>query len=243
MIKRLSKELNEFRMLLREMPATSMVFFTLSIVFMNLLANKELVNTSWLALDCGFTISWISFLSMDMIVKRFGAKASIELSLFAEFINLFFSGILFLIASLSSNWGEYYTYGESIINSALDSTIGGTWYVVLGSTLAFIVSAIINSVLNQSIGKSLHRDNFKSYAIRSYVSTFIGQFVDNLIFAYVVCINFFGWTHLQCWVCALTGAIFELLAEVIFSPLGYGVYKQWTADDVGRKYLNGRKRK
>lgn len=235
---RLSKEINEFKILLKNIPATCMVFFVISIVLMNILANKELVNFPWLSLDCGFAVSWISFLAMDMIVKRFGAKASIQLSLFAECINLLFSGVLFLLSLVPQNWGEFYTYGESHINSALDATIGGTWYVVLGSTTAFIISSVVNALINQAVGNRMCGDNFRSYAVRSFVSTFIGQFVDNLVFAYIVSLHFFGWTHLQCWMCALTGAVFELLCEVVFSPIGYKVSKGWARNNVGREYVD-----
>lgn len=238
LIKNARKEWAKFQLLLKDIPATCMVFFVVSVVAMNILANKELINTKYLCLDCGFAVSWISFLSMDMIIRRFGPKASIQLSLFAEFVNLIFCGLFFLLCLIPGNWGESYTYNQTNINAALDATIGGTWYVVVGSTIAFIVSSIVNAFVNHNVGRLIRsRDTFKNYAIRSYVSTFIGQFVDNLIFAYIVSINFFGWTHIQCWVCALTGATFELLCEVIFSPLGYKVYKGWAKNRIGEAYL------
>lgn len=238
-MQKLVKEWFRFKLLLREVPAMCMVFFVVSVILMNLLANKELFNSKWLALDCGFTISWISFLCMDMIVKRFGVKASIQLSLFAECINLIFSTILFIVSLIPGNWSASYNYNQVAINEALDITIGGTWYVVFGSTTAFIVSSIINAFVNHNIGRLLYsRDTFKNYAIRSYVSTFIGQFVDNLIFAYIVSINFFGWSHAQCWICAFTMAVFELLCEAIFSPLGYKVYRGWVNKRIGDAYLH-----
>ena len=67
---------------------------------------------------------------------------------------------------------------------------------------------------------------FGAFALRSYVSTFIGQFADNLIFALIVSKLFFGWTLLQCFTCALTGAAAELLFEVVFSPLGYRISRR-----------------
>lgn len=233
----IKKEVQGFRLLLKCIPATCMAFFVASMIGMNLLANKELLSTPYLSLDCGFTMSWISFLAMDMIVKRFGPKASIQLSIFAEMINLFFCGIFFLLSLIPGNWGEFYTYGEITINSALDATIGGTWYVVVGSTTAFIISAIMNACINHWIGCKVDHNNYKGYAIRSFVSTFIAQFIDNLVFAYIVSLHFFGWSHIQCWMCAFTGAVFELLCEVLFSPLGYRVSKKWSEDNVGEAYL------
>ena len=78
------KELRDWKRLMQSVPAAVVAFFTVSVILMNLLANKEIATgLSWLALDCGFTVSWLSFLCMDIITKRFGPKASIQLSLFA----------------------------------------------------------------------------------------------------------------------------------------------------------------
>ena len=73
------KEVEDYKILLRNIPALTMVFFVLSVVLMNVFAGKELLNVKYLALDCGFLLSWMSFLCMDMLTKRFGAKAAIKL--------------------------------------------------------------------------------------------------------------------------------------------------------------------
>ena len=108
------------------------------------------------------------------------------------------------------------------------------------------MSAVINNFLNWSIGKAFRKnpDGKLAYATQSYVSTFIGQFLDNLIFSLIVFVGFapifwdgFHWTPIQCITCALTGAVAELIMEVIFSPFGYRVVTKWRAHDVGREYL------
>ena len=123
------------------------------------------------------------------------------------------------------------------VNTALNATIGGTWYVVLGSSLAMLVSAVVNSTLNQSLGRMLKKNNFASFAFRSYVSTGVGQFIDNLVFAIVVSHTFFGWTWVQVLMCSLTGAVAELLCEVFLSPVGYKVVRSWERENVGAEYL------
>ena len=175
---------------------------------------------------------------MDMLTKRFGAKASIQLSLTAMVINLFVRGVLFLISLLPGNWGAYYDLGSEVVNEGLNATIGGTWYVVLGSACAFAVSAILNAVLNALIGKMCKKDNFVSYALRSYISTGVAQFVDNFIFAMLVSHVFFGWNMTQVITCSITGCIAELLCEVIFSPIGYKMCKKWDEQNVGSDYLD-----
>jgi len=38
--------------------------------------------------------------------------------------------------------------------------------------------------------------------------------------------------------CALTGAVAELLMEIAFSPIGYRITRKWRAENVGEEYLN-----
>jgi uncharacterized PurR-regulated membrane protein YhhQ (DUF165 family) len=130
--------------------------------------------------------------------------------------------------------------------SAFNSIFGGTWFILLGSTVAFLSSAVINNRLNWMIGKTLedHLDDRIVYGMQTYISTFIAQFLDNFIFSLIVFVGFapvfwdgFHWTVLQCAMCALTGAVAELIMEVLFSPVGYRIVKRWKAHSVGREYL------
>ncbi len=233
------KEARETKALLQGVPAITMVLFVISVIGMNLLANKS-INTgvSWLALDAGMLISWLSFLTMDVTVKRFGPKASIKLSFVAAFINLMLALIMFAAAKVPGVWGESFVdEGGELINTALDNTFAGTWYVVTGSTIAFLASSVVNNVTNWGIGKLFKRNNFGVFAARSYISTMIGQFVDNFLFAIIVSHNFFGWSMLQCVTCSLTGMVFELACEMVFSPIGYRISRKWERDNIGANYI------
>lgn len=234
----ISNEVEDYRMLLKNVPTLTMVFFVLSVIYMNIFAGKELLNTKYLALDCGFLLSWMSFLCMDMLTKRFGAKAAIKLSLLALVINLISCTIFFVISKIGNNWSAFYTYNDEIANASLNDTFGGTWYVLLGSTIAMAVASVVNAVINQTIGAMMKKDNFFAYAMRSYVSTALGQFVDNFVFAMIVSVTFFGWNVVQVITCSLTGAIAELLAEVIFSSAGFKVCRNWEKDGVGQQYID-----
>ena len=79
----IKKVMEDYKVLLRSIPAATVSLFFVSVIMMNLLANKELISLPYLALDCGFVVSWVSFLCQDMICKRFGAKASIKISILA----------------------------------------------------------------------------------------------------------------------------------------------------------------
>lgn len=243
MKKWIQRELEDYRILLRNVPSLVTSLFVVSVIMMNLLANKELFSFRYLALDCGFALSWVSFLCMDMLCKRFGGKAAAKISFLALVINLGASLIFKVLSLTPGMWGEYYSTGSMDVNNALNATIGGTWYVVLGSSLAMLLSSICNAGINSFLGRRLSNRTFRDFAIRSYASTMIAQFVDNLTFAIVVSYHFFGWTPVQVFFCSLTGAFMELLCEVIFSPLGYKVSLEWEADKVGEPYLQYRRKR
>lgn len=235
------KEWEDTVLLLRSVPSMFMVFFCVSVILMNLLANKELnTGIEWLACDCGIIVSWIGALCGDMLAKRFGPKATIKLSLIAMCVNLFICGLLKIASIVPGNWGEFYTFGEESINLALNNTFGGTWYVVVGSTVAFVVSSIVDPIINYVIGKMIKKKNFMEFAARSFISTLIAQFVDNMVFCLIVDVVFFGWNMIQVITSAFIGCIVELLSEVIFTPIGYKIYKRWEDENVGAAYLEGR---
>ena len=235
----------KLKYLLRSIPSPIVAIFVMATVAMNLLANKSIaLPVSWLALDCGIILSWLIFLCMDIITRQFGPKAATMVSVFALVVNLILCGIFFLASIIPGVWGESYVDGmENVINYALDHTFGGTWYVLLGSSIAFLASALVNNFLNWHIGVRLNtrnaarQDRFSTFAIRSWLSTGIGQFVDNLLFALIVSNHFFGWSLMQCFMCAVTGALVELLCEVIFSPIGYRVCIRWKKEKVGEDYI------
>lgn len=232
--------LKELVLLQRSIPSCVLSLFAVSVVAMNLLANKSIDTPfSWLALDCGVLFSWLAFLLMDMITRRFGPRASTLASFMALGVNLFMAFMFFIAAKVPGNWGESFSGGDAAtVNTALNNTFGGTWYVLFGSSVAFIVSALVNNITNSGIGKKLQNRTFKDFALRSYVSTFVSQFADNLTFSLIVSHNFFGWSLGLCFTCALTGALIELLCEVVFSPLGYRVSLRWDNDEVGKEYLD-----
>ena len=234
---RIRREQSETQLLFRSIPSTVVSLFVVSVICMNLLANKTLIQIEWIALDGGILISWLSFMCMDIITKYFGPKASNKVALLASGINLLTCLIFYIAAIIPSNANDY---------TALNGILGGTWFILLGSTVAFLISALINNYLNWLIGKAFYKnpDGKLAYAIQSYLSTFISQFMDNLIFSVIVFMlfapiywNSFCWSFLQCVMCSLTGAFAELIMEIVFSPIGYRVIKRWKNKYVGAEYF------
>lgn len=232
---------NGFResvILMRSIPSPAVALFVISVIAMNILANKTIYQSEYLALDGGILVSWLSFLSMDVVTKHFGPKASTKMSVFAILVNLF-TCLIFYLVSIIPVEGEDYT--------AFNSIIGGTWFILLSSTIAFLSSAVINNFLNYLIGKAFRKnpDGKLAFITRSYVSTLVGQFFDNLIFALLTFMLFapifwdgFHWTFVQCVTCSAIGACAELVCEIVFSPIGYAITKKWKQSDVGKAYFD-----
>lgn len=222
----IKREWIETRTLLKCIPASVMTLFVISIVAMNLLASKLIVDASWIALDAGIIVSWLSFLTMDMIVKRFGPKASIKLSIIASMLNIIVMFVFTIAAVIPGDW---------MLN---DYGTGMNWWIIGASTAAFIASGVVNSLSNWAIEKVFkNKHSFKAYAISSYASTMLGQFVDNLVFALVFTVPAFSLGFLPTLMFALTGAVVELICQVIFSPLGYKVAEKWRKQNIGSEYL------
>ena len=225
------------RLLFRCIPATVATLFAVSVVMMNLLANKTIYQSEYLALDGGILVSWLSFLCMDVVTKTFGPRAATKLSFFAIGVNLL-ACLFFFIVSIIPTETDF---------SAFNETVGGTWFILLSSTVAFLSSATLNNFMNFGIGRAFKKnpDGRLAFFTRCYVSTFVGQFFDNFIFAILTFTVFapifwdgFSWTLLQCFTCSLLGAGAELFCEIVFSPFGYRVARRWKAEGIADPYLN-----
>lgn len=227
---------------MRAIPGLVTAFFILSVVSMNLLANKSIFNLPWLASTAGIFVSWISFLCMDATCKRFGARAATILNTVAMVANLLTGIIYMLICKIPGAWAASYSATDpavaDAINASVDATFSSSWFIVIGSAIAMYLGGLVNSIVNKFIGKKVDKkDNFGGFAIRSFLSTAAGQFVDNLVFALFVSYIFFGWTLTQVFVCSFMMMLLELVIEMIFSPIGYKMSRNWKKDNVGSDYL------
>lgn len=226
--------------LLRSIPSTLIAFLCLTVVLMNLFASKSISGLPpWLGLDCGFLLSWEEALCEDTVAKRFGPRASVLVSLFAVGINLVAAGLMTVAAIIPGAWSASLDHPEatSAINDALNATIASTWFIVLGSVTAYIVSSFVDAFANWGLRTVVRHDNFLSFIVRSWGSTLVSQFVDNCVFAFIVSYSFFGWSVEQCLWGALIGMLFELLCEVVFSPWAFAIVRSWEKNDIGTEYL------
>lgn len=234
--------INQAKDALRAIPGIVTAVFVLSVVSMNLLANKSIFNLPWLASTAGIFVSWISFLCMDAVCKRFGSRAATCLNTVAMIISLLTAILYMLIVKVPGIWAASYAgltpEISSAINQGLDSTFSSAWYIVVGSALAMYLGGLVNSIINHFIGNKVDQGyTYSGFAIRSFLSTAAGQFVDNLVFAAFVSYIFFGWTWKQVIVCSFMMMLLELVLEIVFSPIGYKLSQNWRNENVGKDYL------
>lgn len=233
-------DLNDWKLLLRSIPGLVTTLFVVSVVVMNLMASKVIVSTKLLGITGGLLISWIPFLAMDIVVKTYGSKATTKLNILALVINLLCIGLFELVTVIQVG-------GESDAYLAFDQTFSQTWQIFIASSIAFLVSGIVNNISNAAIGKlfRLNPDGKAAYMARTYASTMLGQFVDNFVFTGLAFLVFFklsigstlGYTILSVIGTSILGALLELVMEVFFSPIGYKICQKWRKENVGKDYL------
>ena len=117
-------------LLLRSVPSSVVTLFVLSVVLMNLLANKTIYQKGFLAVDGGIVVSWVCFLCMDIITKRFGPRAATQVSIFALVVNLFTVGIFAVVSIIPTE------------------TIPATVVITMSKTLAPFLNLVFISIFS-----------------------------------------------------------------------------------------------
>ena len=234
MISKIKSLAEDYKVLLRNVPALVTCTFVLTTVLMNIAAAKVIFNAGNVALTGGFILSFAPFLAMDVATKRFGARASIMLNVLSAFFNVISVIFLWIVAAIPTE--APYLEFNYIFSSV--------WFIVVSSTVAFVASGVVNSVLNAAIGKLFKKTSVAEFVSRSFASTFVGQAIDNFLFiagVYVVFApKFWGLDPMPILTCvgtAIVGGLIELALEVVMSPVGYRIIKRWEKEDIGRDYL------
>ena len=125
----MKQTLREYRTLLRTASPLLVTLMVLSVVGMNLLANKSIdTGLSWLALDGGILFSWLAFLSMDVLTHCYGPRAANMVSVTALLLNLFMALIFFLGSRIPG------------LNSKKAGIVGGL--VLIGIGLKLLIQGV-----------------------------------------------------------------------------------------------------
>ena len=209
---------------IRSIPAIILTIFCLTIVIMNVLANKTIFQNEFIALDGGIVITWVVILLNDLVTTVYGPRKTICMAIFGTFVSLVTSLIFYLVSIIPSS-GQFEEFSKFI---------GGTWFIVVSGAIAFILSSSLNAVLNVTIGRAFKKNPNSKLAllVRNDLSTLVSQIFDNFVFnclAFMVFAplfwNGFKWTPVQCICCALVYGAIELFIETILFPLFHKIYR------------------
>lgn len=237
MISKIKSLVEDYKVLLRNVPAFVTTAFVLTTVLMNFAAARLLVNVGSFAVTGGFLLSFVPFLCMDCVVRRFGARAAIMLNILSALGNLFAVVFLGIVAAIPTDSPD----------PEFKYIFGGVWFICLSSTVAFVVSGVVNSLLNAAIGKMFKKNpnGALAFSVRSFVSTFVGQAIDNFLFiagVYVVFAPIYWGLEpisiIACLGTAVFGGLLELILEVLFGWFGYRTCKRWEREKVGQEYVD-----
>lgn len=205
------------------------VLFVLFVVLMNIFANKCFpIESKYFALDFGVICSGFTFLFVDILTHVYGETTSTNVLIFSIICNLFVSLMFYIVGIIPGFWSQSLLNNSQIINNAINNTFKSNIFVLFGSTVAFLISGMLNNKLNALIGKNINhnKNSYQAFALRSFVSTLISQFIDNFIFNLIVLRVIMSWNLYQCATCSIITAIFELVCEIMLSPIGYMVVKK-----------------
>jgi len=222
-MKKISNYLQDNFYALKKVPSIILTIFTLVVVVMNILAGKTIYQNEYIAIDGGIIVTWIVIVIMDIVTITYGPKTTIRMSIFAQIVNLTTNLILYL-ASIIPSSGNF---------SSFNQVIGGTWFIVISGSIAFLVSSTLNTLINYGIGKLFKKnpEGKLAFACRSCGSTFISTFIDNFLFNILAFMVFaplfanFNWTIIQCVCCALLYCGIELIIETFLFPVSLRIYR------------------
>lgn len=191
----------------KKVPSWMIALSVVAVVLMNILANKGLFSSGYLALDCGFLISWIMFLVMDIVTQRYGGKASLAVTMFDVAVAAAMALLMYGIAQIPETQTTGWMVGTDG-SQALNNVIGNSIMVVGVSLFAFIVSSGVDILSNMTIGKWMKNSKtfkgedgkrsvkgFFIYFSRAYTSTFLSQLVDNIVFQFIAYNFLFKWFY------------------------------------------------
>lgn len=188
-------------------------FYLAGSVMQNILAAKSFGN-EFIAITTGGTlISWMVFGCIDVITEVWGKNRAIKTFIGGALLNLFFNIICWIAIAIPGT--------SDFIQGSYSTTLGTGWRIVLASITAFLTGTYINTLIMHVMKlKSKDSNNSIGFMIRSTISTFVGQFVDNFLF-YLIAFSPIGipGTIENSWIMILELATFTTLLETIVQGL------------------------
>lgn len=182
--------------------------YAASLIMMNILATKS-IDIGLFTVTTGIFVSPIVFIVQDVITELFGYKKAKDMIMLG-FVMSVIATLLYQLAI----WVE-----PSVVyanQEAFRTILKTTFRITIASLSAYTIGSLVNSRIMNRL--KTHND---SLFVRAISSTIVGQFLDNLIFAFVA---FYGVMPLSNVISmVIGGTLIEVAYEVIFYPVTKGV--------------------
>ena len=155
-------------------------FYCVISVMMNLLCMKPLsFGTSFIWMDGGLLISWISFLLSNVITEVYGKRTAIVAAGIAAVVSFIVSliGLLEVYLPTLPEYSDQATHFAHVFSNGPRT--------IISSSIAFFIGNLINVEIIHVFRKKAvaqGKDNNAKFTFRAIFSTIIGQFVDNGLF-------------------------------------------------------------
>ena len=233
----ISSMVHSGRALACSVPGPMVATYVLSLAYMNFFAIKEFPIGRIAVIDCAFLLSWAPFLIADILIKLFGVRAAVSMSIFGASCNATFSLLLWFVTKIPSSFGGF--NGTYDIQLAVEEILGSHILIILGSAIALILSTIVKGMTLKAIDKRSKDPSSITILYREVaISSFVGQLFDNTIFAFFTAFLLFHWHISTIIVSIIIKTGIELFMEMTCLPLGYVAITQWKEDGIGEMYIN-----
>lgn len=176
-----------------------------SVIVQNVLATKS-IDIWVFTVTTGIFVSPFVFIVNDVSSELFGYKITKNM-IYTAFIINFCSVILYQLAIIFPPSAVYFN------NEAFKSIFSTTFRISCASFIAYMSGSLINTGMLVKL-KSKYPD---SLFVRCVTSTFIGQFLDNVIFAFGAFLFVLPMGNLVSMIAG--GTLFEVGYEVILYPV------------------------
>lgn len=184
-------------------------------VIMNLFEMKTIGTEAFAFGGGGIMVSWAVFMIMDITTEIFGEKQSIKIYTLAGVLNLIVVILAQVVIAFPGVYPEQNVAFAQIFSNGVRTA--------LSSFIAFWFGNFVNvHIMVKMKGAAKDDKAGLLFFARAVISTILGQFVDNMLFATLafapVGISMFEMTWRDILTSALFGTFMETVIESIFVP-------------------------
>lgn len=192
-----------------------MAVYSVFTVMQNLFEMKTLGTEAFAFGGGGGLLSWATFMIIDISTELFGKKETMRLYTFAGVMNLFIVILAQIIIALPGVYPDQNEAFRLIFSNGIRTALASFGAFWVGNYVNMNIMIKMKEMTNGNRSNVL-------FFIRAVVSTILGQFVDNALFATLafapVGLSAFEMTWRDIFTSSCFGTFMETLNESIFVP-------------------------